>query len=179
LFEYCPLDNKLFAGPLPWDHSILEQVFQFRSCFVPTGPPSQFAGVNITIGALSGRSLWYAYSASTDSSHIDWIATVATAVSSQNGGNGTFNSGAVSFPPDPHRSSQESISQSGLSRDGQSERCVQRKYGLEPYRLDRYGCHGRLLAKRRKRNPFRRLRCTHTTRKCDSVVSTSGHARSR
>jgi hypothetical protein len=38
------------------ERAILEQVFQFRSCFVPTGPPSQFAGVNITIGALSGRA---------------------------------------------------------------------------------------------------------------------------
>ncbi|TKA52109.1 hypothetical protein B0A53_04769 [Rhodotorula sp. CCFEE 5036] len=39
----------------------------------------------------------------------------------------------------------------------------ERKYGLEPYRLDRYGCHGRLLAKRRKRNPFRRFHGYHSS----------------
>ncbi|GAA5991713.1 hypothetical protein JCM10908_001103 [Rhodotorula pacifica] len=39
----------------------------------------------------------------------------------------------------------------------------ERKYGLEPYRHDRYGCHGRLLAKRRKRNPFRRFHGYHSS----------------
>ncbi|POY72356.1 hypothetical protein BMF94_4658 [Rhodotorula taiwanensis] len=39
----------------------------------------------------------------------------------------------------------------------------ERKYGLEPYRHDRYGCHGKLLAKRRKRNPFRRFHGYHSS----------------
>ncbi|GAA5867819.1 hypothetical protein JCM3774_005867 [Rhodotorula dairenensis] len=53
----------------------------------------------------------------------------------------------------------------GIDNEGDTTADYQgeRKYGLEPYRLDRYGCHGRLLAKRRKRNPFRRFHGYHTS----------------
>ncbi|GJN92381.1 hypothetical protein Rhopal_005411-T1 [Rhodotorula paludigena] len=39
----------------------------------------------------------------------------------------------------------------------------ERKYGLEPFLRDTYGCHGTLVAKRRKRNPYRRFHGYHSS----------------
>ncbi|BGP18656.1 hypothetical protein JCM10213v2_006722 [Rhodosporidiobolus nylandii] len=39
----------------------------------------------------------------------------------------------------------------------------ERKYGLEPFLRDTYGCHGALLAKRKKRNPYRRWHGYHSS----------------
>ncbi|GAA6013637.1 hypothetical protein JCM10207_004798 [Rhodosporidiobolus poonsookiae] len=40
---------------------------------------------------------------------------------------------------------------------------AQRKFGLEPFLRDTYGCHGGLMAKRRNRNPYRRFHSYHTS----------------
>ncbi|GAA5856611.1 hypothetical protein JCM8547_005890 [Rhodosporidiobolus lusitaniae] len=47
----------------------------------------------------------------------------------------------------------------GIDNEGETSGDYEgeRKYGLEPFLRDTYGCHGQLLAKRRKRNPARRF----------------------
>ncbi|GAA6016156.1 hypothetical protein JCM8202_005432 [Rhodotorula sphaerocarpa] len=53
----------------------------------------------------------------------------------------------------------------GIDNEGDTSRDYEgeRRYGLEPYQRDRYGCHGKLLAKRKKRNPFRRFHGYHSS----------------
>ncbi|BGP02181.1 hypothetical protein RTBOTA2_005060 [Rhodotorula toruloides] len=53
----------------------------------------------------------------------------------------------------------------GIDNEGdvQGDYEGERKYGLEPFLRDMYGCHGSLLAKRRKRNPYRRFHAYHSS----------------
>ncbi|GAA6029053.1 hypothetical protein JCM8097_001570 [Rhodosporidiobolus ruineniae] len=53
----------------------------------------------------------------------------------------------------------------GIDNEGETSGDYEgeRKYGLEPFLRDTYGCHGQLLAKRRKRNPFRRFHSYHSS----------------
>ncbi|GAA5974747.1 hypothetical protein JCM11641_007250 [Rhodosporidiobolus odoratus] len=53
----------------------------------------------------------------------------------------------------------------GIDNEGETSGDYEgeRKYGLTPFLSDNYGCHGALLAKRRKRNPFRRFHGYHSS----------------
>ncbi|GAA5915630.1 hypothetical protein JCM6882_002368 [Rhodosporidiobolus microsporus] len=53
----------------------------------------------------------------------------------------------------------------GIDNEGETSGDYEgeRKFGLEPFLRDTYGCHGALLAKRRKRNPFRRFHSYHSS----------------
>ncbi|GAA5922133.1 hypothetical protein JCM3775_003502 [Rhodotorula graminis] len=53
----------------------------------------------------------------------------------------------------------------GIDNEGDTagDYAGERKYGLEPFLADTYGCHGGLLAKRRKRNPYRRVHGYHSS----------------
>ncbi|GAA6049275.1 hypothetical protein JCM3770_005917 [Rhodotorula araucariae] len=53
----------------------------------------------------------------------------------------------------------------GIDNEGDTARDYdgERKYGLEPFLRDTYGCHGALLTKRRGRNPYRRVHGYHTS----------------
>lgn len=53
----------------------------------------------------------------------------------------------------------------GINNEGDSTADEQgeRKFGLEPFLKDFYGCKGALLGKRRRRNPYRRYHPYHSS----------------
>lgn len=55
-----------------------------------------------------------------------------------------------------------------FSTSADSSVTLKRVGGLEPFVRDSYGCKGVLAAKRRKRNPFRRMHPYHTS--CPELV---------